>query len=68
VAPTTRSGLTSTWPGAGQVWRHPGAQIATPADHRTAVCDGKVKLRATQEAIAQNWLTAEAELGPGGSP
>ena len=32
-----------------------------------AVCDGKVKLRAAQEAIAQNWLTAEATLGLSGS-
>jgi hypothetical protein len=32
-----------------------------------AVCDGKIKLRAAQAAIAQNWLTAEAVLGLAGS-
>ena len=32
-----------------------------------AVCDGKVRLRAAQAAIAKNWRTAEAALGLGGS-
>jgi hypothetical protein len=32
-----------------------------------AVCDGTVKLRAAQAAIAKNWLKAEAALGLGGS-
>jgi hypothetical protein len=32
-----------------------------------AVCDGKVKLRDAQAAIARNWRTAEAALGLGGS-
>ena len=32
-----------------------------------AVCDGKVKLRTAQAAIAKNWRTAEAALGVGGS-
>jgi len=31
-----------------------------------AVCDGKIKLRAAQAAIARNWLKAEAALGLGG--
>ena len=32
-----------------------------------AVCDGTVKLRAAQAAIAKNWLKAEAALGIAGS-
>jgi hypothetical protein len=29
----------------------------------TAVCDGRVKLAPAQQAIAQNWKTAEQTLG-----
>jgi hypothetical protein len=32
-----------------------------------AVCDGRVKLAAAQQAIASDWLTAEAKLGLSGS-
>ena len=31
-----------------------------------AVCDGRVTLAAAQDAIASDWLTAEAKLGLGG--
>ena len=34
---------------------------------KRAVCDGRIKLRAAQAAIAQNWLKAEAALGVSGS-
>ncbi len=52
------------WVEAGSI---PNPKDAVEDALNRAVCDGKVKLRAAQTAIAQNWLTAEAALGLSGS-
>jgi hypothetical protein len=52
------------WVEAGSI---PNAKDAVEDALNKAVCDGKIKLRAAQAAIAQNWLTAEAVLGLTGS-
>ena len=52
------------WVEAGPI---PNPKDAVEDALNTAVCDGKVKLRAAQAAIARNWLTAEAALGLPGS-
>jgi hypothetical protein len=52
------------WVEAGSI---PNPKDAVEDALKKAVCDGRVKLRAAQEAIAQNWLTAEAGLGLSGS-
>jgi hypothetical protein len=52
------------WVEAGPI---PNPKDAVEDALNKAVCDGKIKLRAAQVAIAQNWLTAEAVLGLSGS-
>jgi hypothetical protein len=52
------------WVEAGSI---PNPKDAVEDALKKAVCDGKIKLSAAQEAIAQNWLTAEATLGLSGS-
>ena len=52
------------WVEAGSI---PNPKDAVEDALNRAVCDGKVKLRAAQAAIAKNWRTAEAALGLGGS-
>jgi hypothetical protein len=52
------------WVEAGSI---PNPKDAVEDVLTRAVCDGKVKLRAAQAAIAKNWLKAEAALGLGGS-
>jgi hypothetical protein len=52
---------------ARNLWVETGS-IPNPKDAvedalNQAVCDGKIKLRDAQAAIAQNWLKAEAALG-----
>jgi hypothetical protein len=52
------------WVEAGSI---PNPKDAVEDALNRAVCDGKVKLRDAQAAIAKNWLRAEAALGLGGS-
>jgi hypothetical protein len=52
------------WVEAGPI---PNPKDAVEDALNNAVCDGKIKLRVAQAAIAQNWLTAEAVLGLSGS-
>lgn len=52
------------WVEAGSI---PNPKDAVEDALNRAVCDGKIKLRAAQVAIARNWLKAEAALGLGGS-
>jgi hypothetical protein len=52
------------WVEAGPI---PNPKDAVEDALNNAVCDGKVKLRAAQAAIAKNWRTAEAALGLVGS-
>src|SRR5690242_17754522 len=52
------------WVEAGSI---PNPKDAVEDALNRAVCDGKVKLRAAQAAIAKNWRTAEAALGLVGS-
>jgi hypothetical protein len=54
--------ITNLWPEVGSL-PNPKDKVEN-ALHR-AVCDGKVTLRAAQQAIASDWLTAEARLGLG---
>jgi hypothetical protein len=54
---------------AANLWVEAGS-IPNPKDAvedalNKAVCDGQVRLRAAQQAIAANWLTAETGLGIG---
>jgi len=51
------------WVEAGSI---PNPKDAVEDALNQAVCDGKIKLRAAQAAIARNWLKAEAALGLGG--
>lgn len=48
------------WPEIGKV---PNPKDSVENDLHDAVCSGKVKLAAAQQAIASNWQTAEAVLG-----
>jgi hypothetical protein len=48
------------WVEAGPI---PNPKDAVEDALHKAVCDGKVKLRDAQAAIAQDWLTAQATLG-----
>jgi hypothetical protein len=54
------------------LWPEPNKEGARTVDNpkddvenslKTAVCSGKVKLAAAQQAIATNWTTARADLG-----
>ena len=54
--------ITNLWPEVGSL-PNPKDKVEN-ALHR-AVCDGKVSLRAAQQAIASDWMTAEAKLGLG---
>jgi hypothetical protein len=54
--------ITNLWPEVGPL-PNPKDEVEN-ALHR-AVCDGRVRLAAAQRAIAINWRTAEARLGPG---
>ena len=54
--------ITNLWPEVGSL-PNPKDKVEN-ALHR-AVCEGKVSLRAAQQAIATNWMTAEAKLGLG---
>jgi hypothetical protein len=48
------------WPEVGKV---PNAKDKVENDLHDAVCARKVTLAAAQQAIASNWMTAEAQLG-----
>lgn len=52
--------ITNLWPEAGSV-PNPKDKVENALKH--AVCDGKVRLVAAQNAIAADWLTAEKRLG-----
>ncbi|MGE5133802.1 MAG: hypothetical protein ACM32E_12930 [Gemmatimonadota bacterium] len=54
--------ITNLWPEVGSL-PNPKDKVEN-ALHR-AVCDGRVSLRAAQQAIASDWMTAEAKLGLG---
>jgi hypothetical protein len=56
--------ITNLWPEAGRV---PNPKDKVENALNRAVCDGKVSLTAAQNAIASDWLTAEARLGIGSS-
>jgi hypothetical protein len=51
--------ITNLWPEAGRV---PNPKDAVENALRAAVCAHKVTLGAAQDAIARDWLTAEAVL------
>jgi hypothetical protein len=53
------SDITNLWPEAGKV---PNPKDAVENALRAAVCAHKVTLGAAQDAIARDWLTAEAVL------
>jgi len=52
--------ITNLWP---EVGRQPNAKDKVENALNRAVCDGKVSLAAAQDAIASDWITAEAKLG-----
>ena len=54
--------ISNLWPEVGSL-PNPKDKVEN-ALHR-AVCDGKVSLRAAQQAVATDWMTAEAKLGLG---
>lgn len=56
--------ITNLWPEVGSV-PNPKDKVENALNH--AVCAGKVSLAAAQDAIASNWLTAEARLKIGSS-
>jgi hypothetical protein len=56
--------ITNLWP---EVGRLPNPKDKVENALKRAVCDGKVKLAAAQNAIASDWLTAEKRLGLTGS-
>lgn len=56
--------ITNLWPEVGKI-PNPKDKVEDALNH--AVCDGRVRLAAAQNAIAADWLTAEARLGIGGS-
>lgn len=52
--------ITNLWPEVGRI-PNPKDSVENALNH--AVCDGRVSLTAAQNAIASDWLTAEARLG-----
>jgi hypothetical protein len=54
--------ITNLWPEVGRI-PNPKDGVENALNH--AVCDGRVTLAAAQNAIASDWLTAEARLGIG---
>ena len=54
--------VANLWPEVGKV---PNPKDSVENDLHKAVCSGKVKLVAAQQAIAANWTTAEHVLGLG---
>ncbi len=54
--------ITNLWPEVGSL---PNPKDKVENALRRAVCEGKVPLRAAQQAIAADWMTAEAKLGLG---
>lgn len=52
--------ITNLWPEVGRV---PNPKDKVENALNRAVCQGKVSLAAAQNAIASNWLTAQARLG-----
>jgi len=57
--------ITNLWPEVGRI-PNPKDSVENALNH--AVCDGRVRLTAAQNAIASDWLTAEARVGIGGRP
>jgi hypothetical protein len=57
--------ITNLWPEVGRI-PNPKDSVENALNH--AVCNGRVSLAAAQNAIASDWLTAEARLGIGGGP
>ncbi len=56
--------ITNLWPEVGRI-PNPKDSVEDALNH--AVCDGRVRLAAAQNAIASDWLTAEARLGISGT-
>lgn len=56
--------ITNLWPEVGKI-PNPKDKVENALNH--AVCAGQVSLSAAQNAIASDWLTAEARLHIGGS-
>ena len=54
--------IANLWPEVGQ---QPNPKDTVESDLHRAVCDGRVSLAAAQQAIATDWITAEARLGIG---
>lgn len=54
--------LTNLWPEAGSI---PNGKDQVEGSLKRAVCDGRVRLAAAQQAIATDWETAESQLGIG---
>jgi len=52
--------IANLWP---EVGKQPNPKDAVENALHRAVCDGKVSLAAAQQAIATDWITAEARLG-----
>jgi hypothetical protein len=52
--------ITNLWPEVGKQ-PNPKDKVENSLNH--AVCEGKVSLAAAQNAIASDWITAEAKLG-----
>src|SRR5579875_238291 len=52
--------ITNLWPEAGKQ-PNPKDKVENALNH--AVCDGRVSLAAAQNALASDWITAEAKLG-----
>ena len=52
--------ITNLWP---EVGKQPNPKDKVENALNRAVCDGKVSLTAAQNAIASDWITAEARLG-----
>jgi hypothetical protein len=52
--------ITNLWP---EVGKQPNTKDKVENALKHAVCDGKVRLAAAQNAIASDWITAEQKLG-----
>ncbi len=52
--------ITNLWPEIGRI-PNPKDAVENALNH--AVCDGRIRLAAAQQAIATDWLTAEQKLG-----
>jgi len=52
--------VANLWPEVGKL---PNPKDKVENDLHKAVCSGKVTLAAAQQAIASDWMTAEAKLG-----